>query len=154
MTTQIPIQEGLFTWPAAQPQLLGSRCCRCGEVAFPAQPDCRHCGGRETEVIPLGDRGTLWTWTVQSFMPKEPYRSDETPETFTPYGVGYVEMPAGVRVEARLKENDPGQLRIGMPMRLLIEPFRSDDSGNQLMNFVFTTSAMNTEKNTEKGRLE
>lgn len=137
MAKQIPIQEGLFTWPAEQPQLLGSHCRRCGEAAFPAQNDCRNCGGSDTEIIPIGDRGTLWTWTIQSFMPKTPYNSGETPETFAPYGVGYVEMPSGIRVEARLRENRPDQLRIGMPMRLVIEPFRTDDEGNEVMTFAF-----------------
>lgn len=137
MPKQIPIQEGLFTWPADKPQLLGSRCQQCGEAAFPAQPDCRHCGSTETEEVALGDRGTLWTWTIQSFMPKSPYNSGETEETFVPYGVGYVEMPGGVRVEARLKDNHAEQLRIGMPMALRIEPFRTDDEGNEIMTFVF-----------------
>ncbi|MFV8816106.1 Zn-ribbon domain-containing OB-fold protein [Haliea sp. E17] len=137
MAEQLPIKEGLFTWPAEKPQLLGSRCRNCGEYAFPAQPDCRSCSGQDTEIVELGDRGTLWTWTIQSFMPKTPYASDESPETFRPYGVGYVEMPGGLRVETRLHENTPEELRIGMPMQLVIEPFRTDASGNQLMTFSF-----------------
>lgn len=141
MSTQVPIHEGLFTWPAERPQLLGSRCTNCGEVAFPAQADCRNCSGRETEVIPIGDEGILWTWTVQSFLPKPPYNSGETIETFKPYGVGYVEMPGGVRVEARLEESDPSRLKIGMPMQLKIVPFRVDENGNELMTFVFRSSS-------------
>ena len=135
---QIPIHPGLFTWPATQPELLGSRCAQCGQVAFPAQGNCRACSGTATEVIALGDTGTLWTWTIQSFMPKPPYRSDATAETFQPYGVGYVEMPGGVRVEARLRENTPGQLRIGMPMQLTIEKYRTDEHGDDIMTFAFT----------------
>ncbi len=141
MPQQLPIQEGLFTWPALHPQLLGSRCRLCGEMAFPAQQDCRSCSGQDTELVELGDRGTLWTWTIQSFMPKTPYHSDETPETFRPYGVGYVEMPGGLRVESRLQENTPEELQIGMPMQLQIEPFRTDEHGNQLMNFSFRRAA-------------
>ncbi|BFM08339.1 Zn-ribbon domain-containing OB-fold protein [Halioxenophilus aromaticivorans] len=136
--SQIPIHEGLFTWPAEQSQLLGSRCLNCGETTFPAQSDCRHCSGRETDVVPLGSKGTLWSWTIQSFMPKEPYHSDENPETFRPYGVGYVEMPGGVRVEARLTPNQREQLRIGMPMQLEIVPFRTDEQGTQIMTYCFS----------------
>ena len=33
-----------------------------------------------------------------------------TTEDFEPYGVGYVELPGEVRVEARLTEADPAQL--------------------------------------------
>lgn len=140
MSQQVPLHEGLFTWPAAKPQLLGSRCNQCGEATFPAQHDCRNCGSRDTTVIELGDQGILWTWTIQTFMPKEPYRSDETPETFRPYGVGYVEMPGGVRVEARLQANSPDQLKIGMPMQLDIIPFRTDENGDQKMTFSFSAA--------------
>lgn len=137
MSRQIPLHEGLYTWPAERPQMLGSRCNQCGETAFPAQDDCRHCSASDSTVVPIGDRGILWTWTIQGFMPKTPYNSGETEETFAPYGVGYVEMPGGVRVEARLRENTPEQLRIGMPMQLEIVPFRRDDGGNELMTYVF-----------------
>ena len=137
MTQQKPLHEGLYTWPSAKPQLLGSRCKNCGETAFPAQDDCRSCSGRATEIVEIGDRGTLWTWTIQTFMPKEPYLSDETEATFRPYGVGYVEMSGGVRVESRLEQNTREQLKIGMPMQLKVVPFRTDDNGDQLMTFVF-----------------
>lgn len=141
MTSQVPLHEGLFTWPATKPQLLGSRCSQCAEAAFPAQPDCRSCGSRDTAVVELGDQGTLWTWTIQTFLPKQPYLSDETTETFRPYGVGYVEMPGGVRVEARLHPNRPEQLQIGMAMQLDIIPFYTDENGNQKMTFAFSAMA-------------
>ena len=91
----------------------------------------------DMEIVELGNRGLLWTWTVQSFMPKPPYSSDETPETFEPYGVGYVQMPCGLKVEARLKENTPAQLCIGMPMQLVIEKLRTDEEGAAVMMFAF-----------------
>lgn len=137
MAQQKPLQEGLFRWPDDNPELLGSRCRQCGEHAFPAQGSCRACSGTDTEVVAIGRQGTLWTWTIQSFMPKEPYHTDETPETFVPYGVGYVELPCGLRVESRLRENTPEALRIGMPMRLELIPVRRDDDGAELLTFQF-----------------
>jgi len=68
----------------------------------------------------LGRTGTLHTWTVQGFRPKPPYAG---PEEFEPYGVGYVELPGEVLVEARLTVADPDRLRIGMPVELVIVPF-------------------------------
>ncbi|MFN2328368.1 MAG: Zn-ribbon domain-containing OB-fold protein [Chromatocurvus sp.] len=133
----LPIADALFTWPADSPQLLGSRCRRCGEYAFPAQPDCRSCSARDSETLPLGNRGILWTWTIQNFPPKPPYAGPATAESFTPYGVGYVEMPCGLRVEARLKPNTPESLRIGMPMKLIIEPLYCDADGNDVLVFAF-----------------
>ena len=85
----------------------------------------------------LGNQGTLWTWTVQSFMPKTPYHTDETRETFRPYGVGYVELACGLKVESRLKENTPEELKIGMPMKLEIITVRKDGEGADLLTFQF-----------------
>ena len=85
----------------------------------------------------LGNQGKLWTWTVQSFMPKTPYHTDETLETFTPYGVGYVELACGLKVESRLRENTPEQLKIGMAMKLEIVKVRKDSEGADLVTFQF-----------------
>mgnify|MGYP006311641559 CR=1 FL=1 len=80
----------------------------------------------------------MWTWTIQGFPPKSPpYAITETPETFVPYGVGYVELPGGVRVESRLTVNAPDRLEIGMPMELVIEKFMEDADGNDIMIFTF-----------------
>jgi len=115
-----PVAAGLFTWPAAEPRLIGSRCLDCGVVTFPAQGSCPACPSVAVEERLLGRTGTLYTWTVQGFRPKPPYAG---PEEFEPYGVGYVELPGEVRVEARLTVADPGRLRIGMPMELVVVPF-------------------------------
>jgi uncharacterized OB-fold protein len=135
---QFPIQEGLFTWPSDHPQLIGSKCKRCGEVAFPAQKGCPACTGAEVENILLSTRGTLWTWTIQAFRPPSPpYAGPDTPDNFVPYGVGYVELPEGVRVESRLTENNPAKLKFGMEMELVIEKFKEDKDMNDLMTFAF-----------------
>jgi len=137
MNRQVPIAEGLFTWPAEKPALLGSRCQRCGIASFPAAGACMACSGQEVIVEELPGRGTLWTWTIQRFMPKTPYRSNETPETFKPYGVGYVELPGGVRVEGRLTESDPEKLHIGMAMEVVFAPWCTDDNGDEVISFFF-----------------
>jgi uncharacterized protein len=99
------------------PELIGSRCRRCGVVAFPRQASCAACTSNDVEEHRLARRGTLWTWTIQCFPPKSPpYAGDA--EDFEPYGVGYVELPGELRVETRLTEADPERLRIGMPMEL------------------------------------
>ena len=135
--TDCPIHPNLFTWPASNPVLLGGKCPHCGEVSFPAQLSCRNCGQNDSKLVELGDRGSLWTWTIQNFLPKSPYVSDETAETFKPYGVGYIEMPAGIRIESRLLIADPIRLRIGMPMKLVIEKFSSNDQGGSNLCFAF-----------------
>jgi uncharacterized OB-fold protein len=131
------IDPVLFDWPSESPQLLGSRCAECQRFEFPQRSSCPACGSPEVAREALPTIGTLWTWTVQRFLPKAPYLSDETLETFRPYGVGYVELPGAVRVETRLTECDLSQLRIGMPMELVIYAHATDSEGVQLMNFAF-----------------
>ena len=133
MPNQVAIAPDLFTWPCANPALLGSRCKTCGIVSFPVTDACMACSGQDMEVEELPRRGTLWTWTVQQFMPKTPYHSNETAETFKPYGVGYLELPGGVRVEGRLTENNPENLHIGMQMDVVFAPFRTEENGDEVI---------------------
>jgi uncharacterized OB-fold protein len=120
------------------PAPIGSRCLTCGNHMFPVQSGCPRCTGERTETVELATRGTLWTWTVQGFPPKAPpYIGDADPKTFRPFGVGYVELPGQVKVEARLTEADPAKLRIGMEMQLVIVPLSTDDDGNEIVTFAF-----------------
>jgi uncharacterized OB-fold protein len=147
-TKQIPVEEGLFTWPSDSPQLIASRCTGCSEVTFPKQASCPNCGSTDVEEILLSRRGRVWTWTIQNFAPPTPPYigpggigpggiGPNDRDSFVPYGVAYVELPEGVRVEARLTENDPEKLEIGMEMELVIQKFIEDADGNELMTFAF-----------------
>jgi uncharacterized OB-fold protein len=107
-------------------------------VTFPAQASCPNCCLEDIETIMLAKRGTLWTFTVQGFYPKSPpYAGPETKETFVPFGVGYVELPDKVRVQGRLTENDPEKLKIGMEVELVIQKFKDDEEGNEVMIYAF-----------------
>ncbi len=108
----------LLTGTPDAPVLLGSACRVCGTVTFPRQASCPRCTSTDVGEHQLARQGTLWSWTVQRFRPKSPPYVG--PEEFEPYGVGYVELPGEVRVEARLTESDPARLRIGMPMELTL----------------------------------
>jgi len=110
---------GLIAETEEGPALVGSRCGTCGVVTFPTQGSCPRCTSHDVVEEPLPRRGTLWTWTVQCFPPKEPYRGGEQ---FEPFGVGYVELAGALRVEARLTESDPEKLAIGMEMELVTIP--------------------------------
>jgi uncharacterized OB-fold protein len=105
-----------------EPRLIGSVCERCGTVTFPRQASCPRCTSEDVRPHELATRGRLWTWTIQCFAPKSPPYLEGGVEEFTPYGVGYIELPGEVRVEARLTESDPGRLRIGLPMELTLIP--------------------------------
>ncbi|MEZ5165008.1 MAG: OB-fold domain-containing protein [Acidimicrobiales bacterium] len=143
---RVPFAPGVFTWPAEEPELIGGRCGACAAVTFPVQASCPRCGTPEMAEHKLPRRGTLWTWTTQGFLPKEPYAGGETAETFRPYGVGVVELGDEVRVEGRLTESDPDRLEFGMEMEVVVVPFRVDpdpDGGDdtEVMVFAFAPVA-------------
>src|SRR3954470_12229539 len=126
------VADGLIAGTTEEPELVGSRCRRCGVVAFPRQDSCAACTSDDVEQRRLGRHGTLWTWTVQCFARKSPPYAGAA-EDFEPYGVGYVELPGEVRVEARLTENDPARLAIGMPMELVL----TEAPGGQGLTYAF-----------------
>ena len=134
---QVPVAEGVFTWPADEPELIGSRCSACGMVTFPTQDSCPRCASTAMEEQRLVRRGRLWAWTIQDFPPPAPPYTGPTGADFVPFGIGYVELPGEVKVETRLTESDPAVLTIGMEMELVVVPFRTDDDGNEVMTFAF-----------------
>lgn len=136
--SQVPVAADLFTWPAARPALIAGRSSD-GRLSFPYRRN-RLVGGtrEELERVELPRRGTLWTFTSQQFRPPAPpYAGNDTPETFEPFTVGYVDLPGALRIEARLTETDPEKLTIGQEMELRIVPFGRDADGNETMIYAF-----------------
>jgi uncharacterized OB-fold protein len=138
MSAPVPVADGLFTWPSDEPQLIGAKCPDCGVTTFPKQSTCPRCPSEQMDEVLLPRRGTLWTFTTQEFLPKNPpYAGTETAEDFEPYGVGYVELPGEVKVEGRLTVADVDVLQIGMEMELVVVPFRRTPEGDQILTFAF-----------------
>lgn len=132
--TSSTVDDSLFTETGEGTALLGSRCTDCGAHTFPRQGGCPRCTGARMSDVALSRTGTLWSFTVQGFRPKPPYTGSPEHE---PYGVGYVELPDQLIVEARLTESDPARLSIGMPMVLRMVPFRTADDGRPVLTFAF-----------------
>jgi uncharacterized OB-fold protein len=132
--TQVPIAEGLLTALDGDPRMLASRCPACEAKAYPVQGGCPRCGSVDLEVIELSPGGTVWTWTSQEFLPKAPpYTGPETPETFRPYFVGFVEVAEGLCVESRLIGFGDRTPRIGEEVSLVVAPFTVDEQGNEVV---------------------
>ena len=135
---ELLIDDRLFASDAGQTCLVGSRCERCGEVTFPVANACPRCGDEDVTIKVLPRRGTLWSWTVQTFPPKSPPFIGAGPtEDFVPFGVGYVELPGTVIVESRLTESDPSRLRIGMELELLLVPCGRNAAGDDVITYAF-----------------
>ena len=117
MSMATPVAKGLWT-DEPQPRLIGGRHRTSGEIVFP-MPD----GDAVDRYEPaaLSRTGTLWSWTRQDFRPKSPPYAG--PEAFTPYLVGYVELPGQVIVETRIEGATLADLSLGMAMELVIAEF-------------------------------
>lgn len=138
MTEQVPLADGLFTWPAEEPALIAGRSSD-GKLVFPYRTH-RIVGKvrEELEKVELPRRGTLWTFTTQRFRPPEPpYNGSDDAKSFVPFSVGYVELEGALRVEARLTEPNPEKLSIGQEMELKIVPFGVDAEGRETMIYAF-----------------
>ena len=132
----VAVDASLFT-SLDPPRLAGARCSNCATVTFPAQTGCPRCDASDMVPVELAERGTLWTFTVQSFEPKLPYRVPAT--GFEPYGVGYVDL-GDVIVEALLS-GDPALLEIGMSLELTLLPVWDGEDGSTVVTYAFAPAA-------------
>ena len=126
---RVMVRQGLFI-DSSEPVLLGSRCANCGAHHFPRHDTCPYCSVESPEPTELSRRGTLWAWTAVT-APPPGYEGD------TPFGVGVVELPEGIRVISRLTEGDPEALRAGQPMELHVVPLTLNADGNEVVTFAF-----------------
>ncbi|HEX7761029.1 MAG TPA: OB-fold domain-containing protein [Caulobacteraceae bacterium] len=131
---QRPLAEGLYRMVDGAPRLLGGRRKRDGKYAFPLPQGAQ---GADYEVVDLASEGTLWSYTVQRFRPKTPYAGPGDDRNFQPYAVGYVELPGQIIVESHIRVDDFNALKLGMPVRLTLIPFRDEPDGTQVMIYGF-----------------
>lgn len=93
------------------PCLVGSRCTSCGAVYFPRRTICLECRSSAFREQVLSTRGVLYSWTTVRVSASRP----------TPYTVGYVDLPEGVRIFTTLL-GGPGSLNCDQPVHLRIGP--------------------------------
>jgi hypothetical protein len=117
MSAPVPVAQGLWT-DEPQPRLIGGRHLATGEIVFPMP------GGDAAQhhaPVALSRTGTLWSWTSQEFRPKSPPYAG--PEAFVPFLLGYVELPGEVIVETRIEGAALSELKLDMPMELVLTEF-------------------------------
>jgi uncharacterized OB-fold protein len=98
----IEVDEG------GRPHLVGAECTGCHVRTFPPAALCPACRSDTLEPVRLGREGTLYAYSVVHVaLAGHP----------TPYGVGYVDLPKGVRVFGQVDLETRG-LRLDGPVRL------------------------------------
>lgn len=134
-----PIREGLLLnvgQELGNVRLAGTHCVSCRETSLGSVELCPNCGSDQVQILPLGNRGTVWSYTVARHKPPGDYRG---PEPFVPYGIALVELPEGLRVVTRV-DCDVEQIRVGMPVDFT--PYlRHDADGGTVVTFTYTPAA-------------
>ncbi len=132
--TQRIVAPDLVSGEGASTRLLGGKSRTDGKLVFPIPTGPE---AQRYDRVELATEGKLWSFTVQRFRPKPPFDGEGDETNFTPFAVGYVELPGQIIVEARLDTGDFGSLRIGMPMRFTLLPYRRDPDGCEVLTYAF-----------------
>ena len=128
--------SGTTYFPPSQPwteaggtvRLHGSKCARCGVVAFPPHQMCPSCGAeRGQDTVELSGVGTLYTFCEIHIAPKG---------FATPYAVGYVDLPEGVRLFGQINAG-AADLEIGQQVAVTLGPVRAEASGGTVISYKF-----------------
>jgi len=133
---KVPIKEGLWTTPTTpdeQPQLIGSKCPSCGQVYFPKRekPICIRCQHKGLNEIKLSRKGTIYSFSVIMQAPTAYYIGK------VPYAYGVIRLPEGVSVRTHFTGIDFKDLKLNMPVELVIEKLGEDEQGNEVMAHKF-----------------
>jgi uncharacterized OB-fold protein len=109
------------------PHLTGGRCRACNARSFPRAPVCTNCLSEDIEAYTVGNRGTLYSYSIVHQAPKG---------WAVPYALGYVDLPDDVRVLAHL-DVAASAVKIDMPMKLAVGVVGADAAGNPLVSYTF-----------------
>ena len=126
MAEKVPVRAGLFD-EAEGGRLLGNKCTSCGRIYFPKTPLCFECMGKSMEEVVLSRRGTLYSYSIGR-MASTHFQS--------PYAVGFIDLPEGVRVFAPLILTKDETYKVGMEMELVIDELWQENE-KQIIGYKF-----------------
>jgi uncharacterized protein len=98
-------------------QLLVQHCAACGQWQFFPRLMCVACGEEHPEWKPVSGRGTVETFTVVHVPLSEAYSAD------VPYVVALIRLEEGPRMMTNVVACEPADVRIGLPVEVIYEPW-------------------------------
>ncbi|MCF6472267.1 DNA-binding protein [Nonomuraea sp. MG754425] len=111
-------QDTEFFWDGVgRGELRIQSCADCGELRHPPGPLCPRCRSAERAYRLASGTGSLFSYVVHHHPP--------VPGRRTPFVVGVVELPEGVRMVGNVVDCPVEEVRIGMPLRVTYR--RMDD---------------------------
>lgn len=96
------------------------RCADCGKVRHYPRPVCDACWSMSFEWANASGRGSVHSWTITHY-PFHPGYKDELP-----YILLTVDLPEGVRMNARARGMEASKLRVGLPVKLAFDRVKDD----------------------------
>jgi len=135
VTKMLPLEDGYISIPddpgSAPPNLLGSYSPAADTYFYPRRKLCP-ISLEPVEDCELSSDGELYSWTFVY----RPVMGKRIEAEGGGYGVGQIDLPEGVRVQARI-DGAMGDWKIGMKMRMALDPLAEDEDGNSLCGFKF-----------------
>ena len=98
-------------------RLEGSKCAKCGAIAFPPRTICPKCGSTEMKLYSLPRSGRVLTYTLIHSVPKGF-------EGNVPYPVALIELEDGTKITSQLTDCEASEISIGMPVEMTIRRIR------------------------------
>jgi uncharacterized protein len=123
----VPYAASAPFWAAtAEGRLLIQRCSS-GHLQFYPRGHCHRCGSRSLDQVEASGAGTLHTFSVVHRAGHDGF-ADRLPYVFA-----IVDLAEGPRVTANVIGADPGEVRVGMPLRAV---FTDTEQGFTLPQFT------------------
>jgi uncharacterized protein len=118
--------------PGQSPALLGAKCGACGAVVFPRMPVCPSCGRNGTmQDVEIGRTGRLFSHTIARFAPKG---------FVAPFFQAFIDLDEGPRIFSLIGAEcvvEPGVLKDGMEMRIVVEPLADTPENKNTLSYKY-----------------
>ena len=137
---RIPVIKSLkLSGDGTRGVFLGKRCRNCGEYLFGSPTFCLSCSSSELDLVELGQRGILSTYTV-IYVPPPGWKGD------VPYILGLVELLGGIEVLSEVIDCPKEALKIGMRMELAFKVGGRDNENNEIIVYKWRPIRQEAEK--------
>jgi uncharacterized OB-fold protein len=122
------IEESWFKKFDGELRLVGTHCIDCNKVFFPPKKVCPLCFDGKIEDVPLSKTGTLHTYARSVMGP---------PDLEKPFLMGFINIPEKIKIYSLITGCKYEDLKVGMPMEVVIEGIKKDSEGNVTVGYKF-----------------